>query len=680
MSWLSKLSETYDRSLMLDIPGQGKPAPINHIPQNAHINIVISGNGDFLRARVLEKTKIILPTTESAAGRSGKKPPPYALADKLLYVASDYAKYGEGKSYYGGYTKQLQQWCDSDFSHPSVEAVLKYVSKKSVISDLISEKIVWVDDKNQLLTKWPQDGNEPSLFKVLPKRKSSTNQEQSSTNQGSALVCWTVEFPGNPNSDTWLDSDVQTSWINYENSKPPLSDIYYVSVDEQPIMLNHPKKLRHTGDNAKIISSNDWTGFTFRGRFTDTKTSSKEFGLQGVSIGSLTSQKAHNALRWLIGRQGFKNGDQIVVAWAVSGKEIPEPLVETTKFDLDDFGEIEDAPTADSATAEIGDHTIDIGQSFARKLRKFMAGYNAKLSPTDTISIMAVDSATPGRMGITYYREYLPAEYLDQIIRWHTEFAWFQRISKEIPRQEGRPKTVVDWTPCAPSPLTIINSVYKAKSNDKKDAESFKTLRKKFIERLIPSVIDGLQIPWDFVISAFHRARNPVSFDQTGEWEKCLGVACSLYRGFHIRHHQTANRKEFPMSLDRSNISRDYLYGRLLAIAERIEEVALRAAHVERPTTASRLMQRFSDKPFTTWPTIYKQLDPYMRQLKTSRPGFLTNMEKELDEVMGLFDANEFKQEKSLSGEFLLGFHTERLFLRSKGKARSQDVTKSDEE
>ncbi|MDD9882920.1 MAG: type I-C CRISPR-associated protein Cas8c/Csd1 [Gammaproteobacteria bacterium] len=667
MNWLSKLSETYDRSLALDIPDQDKPTPINHIPQNAHINIVIGGNGDFLRAKVLEKTQIILPATERAAGRSGKNPPPYALADKLQYVASDYAEYVEGdKPYHGDYVKQLEQWCDSDFSHPSVEAVLKYVRKNSVISDLVGEKVVWTGDDNRLLTKWPQDGDEPSLFKVLPKKEGSTNQ-------GGALVCWSVEFPGDPNSDTWLDSDVQKSWIDYENSKQTLSGVCYVSGDEQPIMLNHPKKLRHTGDNAKIISSNDWTGFTFRGRFTDTKASSKESGLQGVSIGSLTSQKAHNVLRWLINRQAFKNGDQAIVAWAVSGKEIPEPLVETTKFDLDDFSEVEEAQTADSVTAEI-DHTIDIGQSFARKLRKYMAGYSANLSPTDTISIMAIDSATPGRMGVTYYREYLPQEYLDQITRWHTEFAWFQRVSKEIPQQGGKPKTVGIWTPCAPSPSTIINSAYGdivSKGNE--------SIKKNLFERLVPSVIDGLPVPGDFVKVALNQARNPAG-KKMWEWEKCLGVACSLYRGFHIRHPQIANRRKFPMSLNRANASRDYLYGRLLAIAERIEEVALRAARVERPTTASRLMQRFSDKPFTTWPTIYKQLDPYMRQLKTSRPGFLTNMEKELDEVMDIFDATEFKSEKSLSGEFLLGFHAERLFLKSKNKARSQDVTDSHEE
>jgi len=667
MNWFSKLSETYDRSLALAIPDQDKPTPINHIPQNAHINIAISGNGDFLRSRVLEKTTIILPTTESAAGRSGTKAPPYALADKLLYVASDYAKYAEGgKSYCGDYITQLELWCGSDFSHPSVEAVLKYVSKNSVISDLVGEKVVWTDDDNRLLTKWTQEGDEPPLFKVLPKKEGNINQ-------GSALVCWSVEFPGNPNSDTWLDPDVQKSWIDYENSKQALSNICYVSGDEQPIMLNHPKKLRYTGDNAKIVSSNDWAGFTFRGRFTDTKASSKESGLQGASIGSLTSQKAHNALRWLIGRQGFKNGDQAIVAWAVSGKEIPEPLVETTKFDLDDFGEVEDAQTADSAAAEI-DHTIDLGQSFARKLHKYMAGYRANLSPTDTISIMAVDSATPGRMGITYYREYLPQEYLDQITRWHTEFAWFLRISKEIPQQGGKSKTVTDWVPCAPSPSTIINSVYGdivGKGNE--------SIKKNLFERLIPSVIEGLPIPGDFVTVALNQARNPAG-KKMWEWEKCLGVACSLYRGFHIRHPKTANRKEFPMSLDRTNTSRDYLYGRLLAIAERIEDVALRAAKVERPTTASRLMQRFSDKPFATWPTIYKQLDPYMRQLKTSRQGFLTNMEKEVDEVMSLFDANEFKSEKSLSGEFLLGFHAERLFLKSKSRARSEDATESNEE
>ena len=86
------------------------------------------------------------------------------------------------------------------------------------------------------------------------------------------------------------------------------------------------------------------------------------------------------------------------------------------------------------------------------------------------------------------------------------------------------------------------------------------------------------------------------------------------------------------MTLEEDNRSRDYLYGRLLAIAERIEEIALSVGGENRPTTAARLMQRFADRPSPTWRNIELGLQPYMQRLQSSRPGFLTNRKKELDE------------------------------------------------
>ena len=50
----------------------------------------------------------------------------------------------------------------------------------------------------------------------------------------------------------------------------------------------------------------------------------------GVSFD--VTQKAHNALRWLIYRQGYRNGEQVFVAWAVSGKSIPDPLKDACYF------------------------------------------------------------------------------------------------------------------------------------------------------------------------------------------------------------------------------------------------------------------------------------------------------------------------------------------------------------
>ena len=69
-----------------------------------------------------------------------------------------------------------------------------------------------------------------------------------------------------------------------------------------------------------MISANDGSGFTYRGRFADTS--------QTVSIGYEVSQKAHSALRWLVKKNGFYVDEMTVVAWEISGKEIPDIMAE----------------------------------------------------------------------------------------------------------------------------------------------------------------------------------------------------------------------------------------------------------------------------------------------------------------------------------------------------------------
>lgn len=674
MSWMARLYDTYEQAMQLEVAEDLKPIPISHTVQNTHINIVLDGEGNFKRARVLEKTQIVLPATEKSAGR-GAGEAPHALNDKLHYVAGDYASYGGlKKAYFEGFRQQLSEWCGSEFSHPSAGAVLAYVSKRSVVRDLTVAQITWLGDAGQLLTTWPGDGGEPPLlFKVLPK-------EAGTLDQGNALVCWTVEADTIECPDTWKDTELQQQWIAFDSKHSDLTALCFVSGRIQPIALSHPAKLRHSGDKAKLISSNDMSGFTFKGRFTDNDKSIKKMGLQSAAIGSVTSQKAHNALRWLIGRpkQSFRNGDQVIVAWAVSGKEIPSPMVATTDYDFDNYDKVESLPSDELGlgAADV-DHAIDLGQSYAAKLTRYMSGYRADLSVNDCISIMAIDSATPGRMGVIYYRETLPLEYIDQLTQWHTDFAWPQRIVADVLEKNGKlkgnTKQKVMWRCSTPSPYTILNAVYGdiIKSND--------SLKKNFYQRLIPCILEGRGIPIDLLQRSVQQASNP-SGQEYWAWEKSLGVACSLYRGYYLRHPRSEQQKEFAMALDTTITSRDYLYGRLLALAERLEEVALRAASVNRPTTANRLMQRFSSCPYETWLTIYKQLDPYIRQMKTSRPGFLININKEIDAVMALFDHDQFIDGKPLTGEFLLGFHCQRLALNQKSETKIETTVTTTEE
>ena len=128
------------------------------------------------------------------------------------------------------------------------------------------------------------------------------------------------------------------------------------------------------------------------------------------------------------------------------------------------------------------------------------------------------------------------------------------------------------------------------------------------------------------------------------------------------------------MVLERDRTNRDYLYGRLLAVAEKIEETALWIADEKRPTAAARLMQRFADRPFSTWRIIELNLQPYMQRLQGNRAGFLVNRKKDLDEIYVAFESGDFTSDRQLTGEFLLGYHCQRQELNPQ---KSDEETKA---
>jgi CRISPR-associated protein Csd1 len=211
----------------------------------------------------------------------------------------------------------------------------------------------------------------------------------------------------------------------------------------------------------------------------------------------------------------------------------------------------------------------------------------------------------------------------------------------------------------APAPRDITEAAYGRRLGEK--------LRKATVERLLPCIVDGLPIPRDLVEACVRHAckRAGLETEQIGnrtyerEFEKTLGIACSLFR----HHHK---QRGYEMALERTRTTRDYLYGRLLALAERLEAVALNVAGEKRATNAARLMQRFADRPMSTWRTIETALTPYKVRLRSRRPGFLVNIEKELDEVFCAFATEAYLADRPLSGEFLLGYHCQRLALWSK--------------
>ena len=645
MSCMQKLYWTYENILEQCVTDDAEPlTPVGHTIQNAHIIIVIDGQGNFQTARVMPpKTAILLPATESSENRtSGEAPHP--LADKIQYVAKDYVDYGgEKKAYFDGYLKQLKAWCESPFAHPKVQAVLNYVAKGRVVADLVEAGIFQLGSGNKVLNKWEAEGDAPSIFSALPKTKGEIEF-------GSALVCWQVEIAGDVHSQTWTDKTIQQSWADYAASEKAEKGFCLVQGEEAVISTMHPAKLRHTGDKAKLISSNDTGGYTFRGRFATAE--------EAASVSADVSAKAHSALRWLISRQGIRNGDQVTVSWAISGKPVPSPMkdisseIDWDNLDISAVGNPDEiAKQTSSENSEPSpDWSANIGRAAAQIIKKKLHGYQAELKAHEQISLIMLDSATPGRMALTYYQEFLPADYFANLDAWIDDFSWYQRYSIEVPNGKKTDKRT-QWRFVPPSPYSIAEAVYGKSLSD--------TLRKQLYARLLPVITGGISvlIPEDLVRQSFQAACNPNSCENW-EWQRNIGVACALYKGWRARHHDLSQRRIYPMSLDTQNRSRDYLYGRLLAVAENTESYALYLAGEKRATTAERYMQRFAEHPFATWRNIELALKPYQERLRNN--GKDTGAQA-IGEIMELFAIDDFTCDDKLSGEFLLGYHCQKM-------------------
>lgn len=645
MSWMQRLYETYEtvRQQKDKFAGQLLPAPPAHVEQQAHIEITIDGHGNFKRAEVLNKETTLIPATEASAGRtSGGEPHP--LCDKLQYVAGDYQVYGGISSSYfddfksgaetkAGYLSLISAW-EAYYPHPMLCAVKNYVSKREVIKDLVAAKILFVDEKGRLLTLSEGDDT-PPIFKVLQKKKDKETKENV-YDIGAAFVRWKVSIPGTAEDRVWKSEELINSWTDFTLSRQTNKSLCFISGKESAYAVNHPARIRHAADKAKLISSNDKDGLTFRGRFVNPE--------ECCTVSYEVTQKAHAALRWLIERQSFRSDTQVIVAWAVNAVPIPQIVEGTDEL----LGPV--SPEQLNQTEAQGKNSEDIGQEYALKLKKKIAGYKALLKERDDIVVMSLDSATPGRMAVTYYREIKGSEFLARVEDYHSRYAWPQFFGKE--------RQFIG----APSIDEIAKRAYASKIS----AE----LLKSTVSRLLPTIVDGAPMPRDLIISLCRRAASPMSMEKW-EYERILGMACALYSGTH-------KERGYQMSLEENRNTRDYLFGRLLAVADYLEDKALAVAGETRETSAMKLMQIFSERPASTWLQIEKNLNPYMGRLRSRRPKQLHYLRGLLDKIPAQFQEGDFENDSRLSPEFLLGYHCQRGDLYKKKEASDTEDTNTE--
>ncbi len=616
--WIGSLVETYDACI--DDPhteiDETPLLPICHTINNAHITVTIR-DGKFVSAEIIPKNEqvTIIPCTESSDSRSSG-PSPHPLADKLGYLIPNLYEYidqdkeenlkdfkmysGTFKKSHEMYMELLRNWKEYDSSNMKLDSLYKYLSAGTLMQDLINSGILVLTEKGCI----PSKEDCPNL-KIFTDAKLNSPID--------AFIRWAIYIPGDPCVDTWLDKNLRKSWIEYVKSQNNSTGLCYVVGKQVSLCKKHPNKLRNTGDKAKIISSNDTNGFTFRGRFDNAD--------QAYGVGFDTSQKMHAALRWLLKRQGYHRGDFYLVAWSINGERVRNPLDDPS----------EELMFEDETVIAF---TNDVA---AEHLNKRLNGYNSQLIGKN-VMILGLDSAASnqGRLAVIFFRTELGEELISNLEAWHNSGSWIHKYVK-IKQEDGKSKRITFvGMPC---PKDIAQVAYGSNADDKIIANA--------IKRILPCIIDRGRIPYDIMESVVRRACNPVSMEDW-EWNKALSVACSVYKQY--------SGGKYEMVLEKERTTRDYLYGRLLAIADLMEEAALKKAGESRQTNAVRLMQRFSEFPYSTWRTIELSLVPYEARLGKLAPYY----KGKISEIMDLFNGDDFRNDSKLSGEFLLAYSCQR--------------------
>ena len=610
MSWMRALYDTYDNLELQEKEGLLK---IAHSTQKAHLEVQLSKDGKVIAVSFLpvKDSDTVIPVTEESASRSSGAAP-HPLFDKIKYLAGDYEFYtGErNEEHHQKYMENLKKWCDSGYGDYKIEVLYKYLQENRLIHDLIERGIFSLDEKQHLTKKWE-----------------NASEKLTVGDQKDAFIRFQVDAV-----NLWEDTKLQENYIHYYLSNGGEIGFCQVTGREERLCVNHPSKIRNSGDKAKMISSNDKTNFTYRGRFHDVG--------EAYTISYEASQKIHNALKWLIERQGVKVGDKEFVLWGVKSENVPS-ILESTEGVASAYEEEEDIFATFYGEEE--DKTVSIQEDVAERFNRAIRGYHGNVRADSHFVLLGVDAATTGRLSVIFSREYFGAdgnELIERIEQWHRDCAW--NVSSYNKKLQKR----VYFTG-APSPYEIALCTYgreqgnSIKGTDKVIANA--------VERILPCIVDGKRVPVDIMREVVHRAQHPQNYKSKTLWQQVLSVACALTRKHLIEKGEECLVMKSPESLDAK-------CGRMLAIADAIEAWVLREEKIDRTTTAMRYYTKFCENPCDTWVIIQKNLKPYEMKLR----GRARNLQTLLGEISATISEEEFQQKRNLDGTFCLGFDSQR--------------------
>lgn len=585
MGLLQQAVKTYDSMKKMGMVGkyeEGKEplAPIGHLLTTANIMITVDKTGKFISAEKIER-KIIIPVTEESAGRTSA-PVAHPLDDNIGYLSGDDEK---KKSLY---LDGINKWNESKYGDNKLHAIIMYLETGNLKHDLEKEGLLKFDSKGNI-----------------------SNEKDT--------ICWNVIGLDKQSGPVFEDIDLMKKYTSfYVEERKKLAnvnnEICFVSGNMDITANQHLKGVVSINGNAKIISANDSTNYTYRGRFVNPE--------EALSVGYISSQKAHNALKWLVSNQKAY-GNRVFICWNPNGKEIP--MVQSPLLNLD--------------------QKIVVFSDYKKELDKMLKGYMSELSDMEDVIITSFDAATTGRLSIAYYNELRESDFLERLRIWDESCCWNNyKYGIYSPR--------------------LYDIILYAFGNQRGNEENSKIdvddkIISQYMQRLISCRVDRVKIPRDIVNSLINKASNLQTYNKINR-NKLLFTACAVIRKYHYDY----TKEEWEMALEPEKKDRSYQYGRLLAVLEKIEKDTYDNGE-NRETNAIRMQSVFVKRPAYATKIILEQLkNSYYPKLNVGARVYFDKMIGQIMEMISEFGDEDYK--KPLNETYLLGYYLQKNYMYSK--------------
>lgn len=611
MSLMQKAIETYNSYEHKVGVTEGKEplAPVGHIIAPAKIEIVIDKEGNFKEAHELaekveingkEKTipkKIIIPVTEKSSGRSGKNPIPHPLCDQVQYLS------GSDEKKYNLYVSQLEEWTN-ECHHEKLEAVLRYVRGGTIISDLTDAGLY--------------DG------------KKEKNDKD--------LVAWTVVGTEGDGS-VWTDKTLFDSWAAFYRKKKLAEGkqvFSMISGNYGPAAEQHLRGVVPFASTAKLISTNDKGELIYRGeRFLDSN--------EALTISYEDSQKAHNALKWIIANNGVLVGDsqraRMFVCWDPQGLEIERDAL---------FGN-------NVKEKDLSNYKEDIESTIQKSENKFGDNQHYK---NGELVIAAFEAATNGRLAIVYYRELKGSDFMDRTKEWHDSCCWARTTKGN--------RTIE----ISPDIRAIVRFAFGTEKEGKVKLGGREYVI--HVQRLLSCRLDGTHFPKDIVRALMRNVSSPERYNYKN-WSTLLTITCAAIRKYKFDRY----KEVWDMALEPEKKDRSYQYGRLLAALEKAEsDTYSEEEKKQRQTNAARMWNAFVRNPDRTSDFIYRKIkSAYYKKLDGNWPGrskYYDKLFNEIREIIAECEGGDHGE--PLKETYLFGYSLQmNEFYRKKAKDSDAD-------